>query len=103
MYSTCRTSSCHTSPLTSDFLAVLFTKILLVTSFAEYRHFGLDNIHQDQSAIQTVRTKKDASSTSSSGLLSVASRIIKDILVFYTAQPTRFITVFTTARHWSLP
>jgi len=58
---TCRPSNFHTFPLTSDFLVVLFTKTLLVTTFAENEHFRLDDLHQTGFVGNaTVRRKKDA-------------------------------------------
>ena len=57
---TCRHSSCHTSPLTSDFL-VLFTEMFLVTTFADDEHFRLDDLHQTGLVGNaTVRRKKEA-------------------------------------------
>jgi len=57
---TCRPSSCHTSPLTSDFL-VLFVEVLLVTTFADDKHFRLDDLHQTGLVSNaTIRRKKDA-------------------------------------------
>ena len=62
MSSTCRPSSCHASPLTSDFLVIPFTEMLLVTTFADDEHFGLDDLHQTGLVGNaTVRRKKDAS------------------------------------------
>jgi len=69
---TCRPSSCHTSPLTFDFL-VLITEMLLVTTFVDDEHFRLDDLHQTRLVGNaTIRRKKDASSASSFGLLYVA-------------------------------
>jgi hypothetical protein len=57
---TCRPSSCHTSPLTSDFLVLLVTEMLLVTTFADDEHFRLDDLHHTGLVRNaTVRRKKD--------------------------------------------